>query len=261
MFYTDIAIFTIYHELIPKAEQLSKQLDLPFITNVDEKFAYLLVLTPNYIGLQKTGTNANPLYIDFLSGKMQFRRKQASLRNEILARALGLKNKSPRTILDATAGLARDSFILASLGFAIDLIERSPIIHLLIADGIERAVKNQEFASIMQKMHLIKTDAITWMKTHSYDIVYLDPMFPERKKSALSKQDMRIFHEIVGQDLDADQLLQAALTCAKQRVVVKRPRLAQPLANKSPTFSMEGSSNRFDIYLTRDIHGNPATTT
>lgn len=197
--------------------------------------------------------------IDFLSTQLHYRRKHASLRSEMVARALGLKTKSPVTIIDATAGLARDSFILASLGFNVTLLERSSTIFTLLTEAMQRASLDEEVGSIIQRMHLIHTDAITWLtqlpEPRHPDIIYLDPMFPKSKKSALSQQDMRLFHEIVGDDPDAGLLLEAALSCAKQRVVVKRPRLAEPLGGLQPTFSMKGSSNRFDIYLTRDRHG------
>ena len=203
--------------------------------------------------------------IDFLSGKMQYRARHASLRRENLARALGLKNKTPKKIIDATAGLARDSFILASLGFEITLLERSPIIFNLIQSAIDKAKKDPKTQLIMHRMHLIQADAILWLKklkTEDYpDMIYLDPMFPPKKKSALSKQEMRVFHEIVGADADADRLLKTALTCAKERVVVKRSRLAKPLADIHPNVAMVGGSSRFDIYLTRESHGNLAHAT
>ncbi len=212
---------------------------------------YELVMTDDRLGLQNTDEKSLPLVIDFVAGKMHYRRQQLSLRKEALARALGLKSNKQPTIIDATAGLARDSFVIAALGFHVQLIERSPTIHALVSDGIRRALLNPETASIAQRMHLIQADAITYLQNlkEKPNLIYLDPMFPERKKSALSKKDMRIFHDVVGDDLDADGLLQAALACATDRVVVKRPRLAVELAGIKPSFTLEGSSSRFDIYL------------
>lgn len=193
------------------------------------------------------------LSIDFLTGNLAYRRKHTSLRREMLARAMGLKNKTTPYIVDATAGLGRDSFILACLGFEVTLLERSPVIYALLADGIERASQEPEIQPIMQRLHLIQADAITWMQAldplHRPDIIYLDPMFPERSKSALPRKEMQIFQQIVGNDPDADLLLKTALTCSTQRVVVKRPRLATPLADASPAFCLKGSSSRFDVYL------------
>lgn len=189
--------------------------------------------------------------IDFLSAQITYRRKHTSLRKEMLAKALGLKTNSPKKIIDATAGLARDSFILASLGFEVTLIERSLIIFDLIKTAMSLANQDDDVAPIIQRMHLINADSISWLaklKTRP-EIIYLDPMFPLSKKSALSKKDMRQFHDIVGDDLDADALLKSALACATERVVVKRPRLAKAIGDVKPSFSMVGSSNRFDVYL------------
>ena len=242
-----IAVFTLHAELETEARLLATQLKLPYQPDAD----YLLTLTPDYLGLQKTGDKALPLYIDFRSGKLNFRRQNTSLRKEALVRALGLKSQTQPYIIDATTGLARDSFVLASFGFQIQMIERSPIIHALIQDGIKRGLNDPDLAPIVQRMHLLQSDALVWLTelTRKPNIIYLDPMFPERKKSALTKIDMRIFHDVVGDDLDADALLYTALACASERVVVKRPRLAAELANKRPNYSLTGSSSRFDVYL------------
>ncbi len=242
-----IAVYTPHFELLPRADALAAQLGLPFKSEAD----YLLLLTPNRLVLQYTREKSLPLFVDFVSGKMQYRRQNLSLRREALARALGLKSHTQPRIVDATAGLARDSFVIAALGFHVQMIERSPIIHALVSDGIQRALQHVETLKIAERMHLIQDNAIAWLQNLMVKpaIIYLDPMFPERKKSALSKKEMRIFHAIVGDDLDAEALLQTALTCAAERVVVKRPRLAIPLAGIKPSFTHLGSSSRFDIYL------------
>ena len=242
-----IAVFTTLSELVPAAKALAEQLQLPFQSNAD----YLLLLTKDYLGLQKAGEKSLPLYIDFTSTQLNFRRKNSNMRSELLIKALGLKKNTNPTIVDATAGLARDSFMIASFGFAIQLLERSPIIHALVNDGIQRGLHDPAIQPILQRMDYVKTDAITWLThlTTKPQIIYIDPMFPERKKSALSKLDMRIFHAVVGDDIDADTLFNTALTCATRRVVVKRPRLAEEMAGVRPSYSLSGSSSRFDVYL------------
>lgn len=249
----NLAIFCQTPELHAKAMLLAEQLHLPVITEHSTQYDYLVVLTLDYLGIENTRDKSLPLYVDFLSKQMTYRRQHASLRKEAVARALGLKGNTQPYIIDATAGLGRDSFILASLGFTVTLLERSPITYALLEDGIQRAKQDAKLASIMQKLTLLPTDAMTWFTEHTQqnkpDIIYLDPMFPERDKSALVKKEMRIFHDVIGDDLDADRLLPAALSCATQRVVVKRPRLAPNLAGLTPSFSHTGSSSRFDIYL------------
>ncbi|MDR3492516.1 MAG: class I SAM-dependent methyltransferase [Gammaproteobacteria bacterium] len=249
-----IGIYATKDRLKAEAERLSACLNLPLAKQKNE-YDYQVIVTPEGLGLRKTGTKILPLTIDFLSGRMTYRRQHASLRNEILARALGLKKKSPVKIVDATAGLGRDSFILAALGFEIEMLERSPIVHVLLEDGLNRAKLDPVAAPIVERMKLHQANAIEWFQQvdpdHRPDIIYIDPMFPERSKSALAKKDMRIFHDIVGADSDAEQLLNRALACAKLRVVIKRPRLSGFLADLEPAFSHTGSSSRFDIYLPR----------
>lgn len=244
-----IAVFTSYPDCFSKAKALAEALSLSLVSDEQNDYDFLLILTPDYLGLKKTGSKSHPLHIDFLSGKLSFRRKQIGLRKEALARALGLKANTQPTIVDATAGLAQDSFILACLGFRVTLLERSPIIHALVEDGIRRGAKDPA----VERLRLIRADAVSWLKNcknaERPDLIYLDPMFPERKKSALTKETMRLLHEIVGDDPDADRLLPAALSCAKQRIVVKRPRLAPSLEGPAPSFSLTGSSSRFDVYL------------
>ena len=250
--------FTAPHKM-EEARKLAETLDLPFLDNplsepLSEAVAtydYLLIYTPTYLGLHASGENlASPFYIDFLSGKLLYRQQHASRKKELLARAMGVSPREHPIIVDATAGLGRDSFILASLGFHITLLERSPILHALLTDAILRASLDPRLLPVMKRMHLIKTDSITWLsKQPPADIIYLDPMFPERKKSALSKGNMQIFHDIVGADPDAGLLLETALSCAITRVVVKRPRLAEPLSGIKPTYSLSGNSSRFDIYI------------
>jgi 16S rRNA (guanine1516-N2)-methyltransferase len=243
-----IKVFATDENCSAKAHALAEQLHLPFAETINTPCDYLLLLTPNYLAIQQPGEKKTPFYIDFLSAATRYRQKNLSVRNENLARALGLKNHKPNKIIDATAG--RDSFIIASLGFPVELIERSPLIHVLLADALARAALDPSMTTIINRMHLIYGNTHTLLPTlPRADIIYLDPMFPKRTKSAQVKKDMQLFHNLVGQDLDADELLTQALTCADKRVVVKRPKLAPHLANLAPNYSVKGNSSRFDIYL------------
>lgn len=249
----NIAVFTEDPTCTAKAERLAAQLRLPCVTTLHPDYAYFVLVTAESIGLQKNRSTLHPLLVDFLSDQMTYRRKQASLRREMLARALGLKNGTRPRIVDATAGLGRDSFIIACLGFEVTLLERSPITYTLLADGIERAREDTIVGPIVNRMHLLQTNAVDYLSglsdAEKPDIIYLDPMFPERSKSALVKKEMQIFHDIIGDDADANTLLTAALTCATTRVVVKRPRTARCLTGPSPSYQLEGKSSRFDVYL------------
>lgn len=254
-----LAVSATQNNLTDSAKALASRLDLPFTWHL-EHFHYILLVTPEHLCLQKTKSRLKPLFVDFLSGKITYRRQNASLRNEALARSLGLKHSANPKIVDATAGLARDSFILASLGFEIILLERSPIIHALVEDGIARALQNQHVAPIVKRLQLIQTDAITWLNqlnSKEYpDLIYLDPMFPEKQKTALVKKEMQIFQDVITDEPnDETKLLTIALACATERVVVKRPRLAPALEGPKANFSIKGSSSRFDVYLTKAPYG------
>jgi 16S rRNA (guanine1516-N2)-methyltransferase len=245
-----LAVTTSTSAAKAEGQRLAEKLHLPFSETLTE-YDYFLQLTPDCLQLIKPGSKLSGVFVDFLSGKMNYRRLHASFRNESIIRALGLKKHTQPIILDATAGLGQDSFVLACLGFEVTLLERSPIVHALLEDGIKRATHQPELRLIMDKLHLIQADAITWLKnaTSLPDIIYLDPMFPDRKKTAAVKKEMQIFQDILLEPANESVLLETALACATKRVVVKRPRLADPIPGISPSFNLVGSSSRFDIYL------------
>ncbi len=197
----------------------------------------------------------NPdLIIDFASNANHYRRLHGGGRGQPIARAIGLKTYGlPLNVIDATTGLGNDSFVLASLGCNVHMIERSPVIYQLLESALQNGLNDLSIAEIIARMHLHNGDAIHIMsqiaKDNSIDVVYLDPMFPERTKSALVKKEMRILKELVGDDIDADQLLNVARNVAKRRIVVKRPRSAPYLNNVKPHSEQIGKANRFDIYM------------
>ena len=191
------------------------------------------------------------ILVDFASGAATHRRKFGGGKAEGIAKAVGLNKKPGLSVIDATAGLGRDAFVLASLGAMVTLVERNPVVAALLADGLRRGARDPQTADwLPQRMQLVHLPALEAL--HSLpapDVVFLDPMFPPREKSALVKKEMRAFHDVVGADDDADALLAPALALAKHRVVVKRPGYAEFLAGKKPTMSIEGKNNRFDVYV------------
>lgn len=194
------------------------------------------------------------LSIDFASNASEHRRLHGGGRGQPIAKAIGLKTYGlPLTVIDATAGLGQDAFVLACLGCNITLIERSPIIANLLQDALQRAAAITVLKPITDLMHIINADSkkiLASLPPAAFpDVVYLDPMFPLRNKTALVKQEMRILKEIVGDDPDADELLTVARQVALRRVVVKRPRIAPYLNNVLPHSSQIGKANRFDIYM------------
>lgn len=191
------------------------------------------------------------VYVDFVSGVMAHRRKFGGGRAEAVAKAVGVKGDELPSVIDATAGLGRDAFVLASVGCKVRLIERHPVVFLLLQDGLQRAYADADIGAMLQtNLQLLNVKHLSELnpETNFADVVYLDPMYPHKQKSALVKKEMRLFQHLVGGDLDADQLLEPALNLARKRVVVKRPDYAEFLAQIPPHFSRQTKNHRFDIY-------------
>ncbi|SDT93711.1 class I SAM-dependent methyltransferase [Halopseudomonas salegens] len=196
--------------------------------------------------------------VDFVTGSQAHRRQFGGGAGQMVARAVGCRGGVRPHVLDATAGLGRDAFVLASLGCEVTLIERQPVIATLLADGLDRArMAGGEVAEIVARMTLICGDAIDLIDDWQGEppqVIHLDPMFPQRDKSALVKKEMRLFKPLAGSDEDAPQLLAAALQLASHRVVVKRPRKAPELAGRPPSSALSGQSSRYDIYGIRALN-------
>ena len=189
------------------------------------------------------------VWVDFTAGAAQHRRLHGG--GELLAKAVG-RSKQP-TVWDATGGLGRDSFVLAGLGLNVHIFERHPAVYCLLADGLARALLHPDTAETASRLTLHHADAAEYMSRLAAEIgrpqvVYLDPMYPERRKSAAVKKEMAFFHELVGTAQNDATLLDAALATATARVVVKRPRLGDFLCGRQPDYQYTGKSTRFDVY-------------
>ena len=219
----------------------------------DEQSPLALVQTDQRLELRKLNEpKLGAVYVDFVGGSMEHRRKFGGGRGEAVAKAVGIKGVELPSVIDATAGLGRDAFVLAVLGCQVRLVERHPVVYLLLQDGLNRAYQNAEIGAMLrQNLRLLNVRQINELnpQTDCADVVYLDPMYPHKQKSALVKKEMRMFQYLVGADSDADKLLSPALQLAKKRVVVKRPGYAEYLCKKPPHFSRETKNHRFDIYM------------
>jgi len=210
---------------------------------------FLLVLSVRGLELRELGGTTKPLRIDF--EPMLGRRQTQKI--EPVARAVGLKGELRPRVLDLTAGLGQDAFILASYGCKVHMLERSPIIAVLLEDGLKRAQMEPKLVDIVGRMSLQVVDAKAFLTASTfsgegYDALYIDPMYPETGKSAAKRKEMRFFRALVGSDDDADELLGYALNTSVRRVVVKRPLKAPPLGAK-PSASLKGRTTRFDLYI------------
>jgi 16S rRNA (guanine1516-N2)-methyltransferase len=196
-----------------------------------------------------------PIEVDFSSAGQTYRRTHGGGRRQPIARAVGLGRDRELDLIDATAGLGRDAFVLASLGATVRLIERSAALAVLLEDALARGRGDPPIASIVRRMRLIEADAVEYLSglraAERPEVVYLDPMYPPRDKSARVKKEMIVLQRLIGESQDAPALLRAALAAARERVVVKRPARAPALAGMSPDAQTGAGNTRFDIYLRR----------
>ncbi|SFR32107.1 16S rRNA (guanine1516-N2)-methyltransferase [Yoonia tamlensis] len=202
----------------------------------------------------KKGSNqvARALRVDFVAGPVAHRLRFGGGRGQDLPKAMGLRSGKTPTIIDATAGLGRDSFLLASLGAQVTMIERSAKMHDLLADGMARAAQEGgELREIIDRMTLLEGDAMDLIPELSADAILIDPMHPERKNSALVKLELRQVREIVGSDDDAGDLVRLAIGHARKRVVLKWPAKADPIAGvQKCSHQIIGKSTRYDVFMT-----------
>lgn len=241
---------------------LAERLGLPLLDHYDlrdSQFPQLLICESGTRRLQQTGRKApGPVMADFVSGAVAHRRKFGGGKGQMIAKAVGIKGGIRPQVVDVTAGLGRDSFVLATLGCDVRMVERSPIIHALLESGLQQAQRDAEVADIAARMHLTHADSINWLTCQQGEarppqVIYVDPMFPHTEKSALVKKEMRVFRDVVGDDHDSSALLQAALDLAEYRVVVKRPRKAPAIEGQAPSYQLSGKSSRYDIYTLKSL--------
>jgi 16S rRNA (guanine1516-N2)-methyltransferase len=236
---------------------VATELGLEPATDEDGSSDLRLFATADRIELRcGSGRTVERVCVDFVRGSLAYRRRRGGGRRQLIARAVGL-GRGPVRVLDATAGLCRDAFILAALGCEVVAVERSPLLAALVRDGIERASRSRdaELDRVLERMRLVVGDANEVMAqlgtSDGPDVIYLDPMFPQdARDSAKIKKEMRLCRMIAGDDEGAAELLERARRAARRRVVVKRPRHAPPLApDPSPQF--RSRTTRFDVYLTQ----------
>lgn len=221
--------------------------DLPVTDAPPASGLYLSVEKPGIV-LRRVGEKGQ-VWVDFSGAATRYRRLHGG--GELLAKAVGRRHQP--TVWDATGGLGRDSFVLAGLGMNIHIFERHPAVYCLLADGLTRAQTHSETATVAARLILHHADAALLMPKLILEfgrpqVVYLDPMYPERHKSAAVKKEMAFFHELVGTAQNDTALFDTACAVSDRRVVVKRPRLGSFLCGRRPDYQYTGKSTRFDVY-------------
>ncbi len=235
-------------------QSLAKELNLDLVESSEQRFAdasiYLQISSRGLSLFYRDGNSTSSTYVDFADTKLNYRADDRG-KTQNIAKAVGLKGSSAPSVLDATAGLGKDAYLLASMGCELDMLERSPIVYRLLADGIERAASESEIIrQRIARMHLFNRDFLLLDDTaKKYDVVYLDPMFPVRAKSARIKKEMFTLQKLLGNDDENLDWLARARELASKRVVVKRGKLSSFLGGEKPDIQFKGSSSRYDVYL------------
>lgn len=184
--------------------------------------------------------------------KLMPRIKPFNLKNELVVRAAKIKGSSAGlTVIDATAGLGEDAFLLAAAGFFVKLYEYDPVIAKLLKDALRRASLVPELKEIAERMELFEEDSIAALKAlkESPDVVLLDPMFPKRQKSALIKKKFQLLQQLERPCADEEALLQAAIAAEPRKIIIKRPVKGPCLANHKPDYSLNSKVIRFDCLM------------
>lgn len=279
-----VAVLAAVDADLTRATELSQQLGLPLAPFETDPasctdFDALLLVSGRQLSVQQTirmsastgqgrrekqgrrqtaGALPGPVTVDFGSSAMRHRRRSGH--NELLGKAVGVSGSRHPRVLDATAGLGRDSFVLADMGCAVTLCEREPVIAALLASGLELARASGELwlQQVAARMQLVVGDALSLAEgtLAGVDVICLDPMFPQREKSAAVKKDMALFQSLLEADtspIAADQLLEWALLQDVARVVVKRPVRAPFLNAVAPSHAVSGKAVRFDVYVKRAL--------
>ena len=301
---TSIAVTFSDITLQNAAQKIAHNLALPLVKTIDETFPIYLVLTPEHLQLQASGKDApGPVYVDFIAGNLAHRLRFGGGRRQRIGRAVGVPAKGNWRVLDVTAGLGRDAYVLASMGCDVTMLESSPIVAALLKDGLMRAQQAPNYKKLGRQrpsfltdtisparetradvdprgacarplgnlgaltppqageiaffksiqLKFIEIDAVRYLRQLSPsdypDVIYMDPMFPARKKTAAVKKEMRLVKQVAAINDHYEELFERARNVAKKRLVIKRPRHSATLTDLKPDLVLTGKSSRFDVYL------------
>lgn len=171
------------------------------------------------------------------------------LLHEMIAKAVKTDKKG-LTAVDATAGMGEDSLLIAACGYDVTLHEQNPVVALLLKDAVRRAKKIPELKGIASRMHVVEGNSIELLSNRldPVDVIYLDPMFPERQKSSLINKKLQLIQKMEAPCSEEDELFDAAIKAGPSKIIVKRPLKAPYLAGRKPNYSLEGKAIRYDCY-------------
>lgn len=189
----------------------------------------------------------SPVRVDFIADYKDLRIGK----DDLLGKAVGLR-RGLRHVVDITAGWGHDTLRLLKLGCEVVAIERSPVIYALLMDGLRRAEQNPQWLNLtaprLKLIHGEAKEVLAGLPAEWREVIYMDPMFPERKKGALAKGEMQLLQTLLGPDDDMALTWETAWHYSARRLVYKSPRLTPAFAHK-PDLSFEGRAVRYDVWL------------
>ena len=241
-----VTVISVQGESPARAWEAAQQLGLQYGTYQDP-VGLLLVVGEASTWLELDGVR---VAVQFDSAAMQHRRRGGH--NEMLGRAVGLKADPKPLIWDATGGLGRDAFVLADLGCEVTLCERMPVLAWLLNQAVQAAAVSgvDQIRAAAARMSVLAVDSKT-QRTPAGTVIYLDPMFPERKKAAAVKKEAAMLQHLADPVDDCETLWQWAWDQPVERIVVKRPLRAPILGHIRPAHMLKGKSVRFDVFIRR----------
>lgn len=256
-----VTVLCIDGDSLDRAQGLSDRLEAPLAVCepgcsgaafIPELGLLYLKVSRDGLSLMRDGMELRPDFAEMLP-----RIKQGALQREMLVKAARVKGVEAPRAVDATAGLGEDSLLLAAAGFTVTLCEADPVIAALLEDALARASAHEVLGPIVERMHLVAGDSRIALERAGAstgaqpDVVYLDPMFPGRTKSAAVKKKFQLIHglERPTEPLDEESLLQAALAAHPRKVVIKRPVKGPYLAGVKPSHAIAGKAVRYDCIV------------
>ena len=225
------------------ADMLSRQLGVPLADSMGE--ALTLVFDGTGLSLVGSGMRYQG---DF--SRMLNRVTKGRLHHEMIVKLAKTKTEHPVAV-DAAAGMGEDSFLLAAAGYEVYLFERDRVIAALLGDALRRAGQDEQLRGIVGRMHLKEGDSIELMPQLGItpEIVYLDPMFPPRKKSGLIHKKLQLIQKLEQPCADERELFDAAAALHPKKIIIKRPLNGALLADRKPSYTVKGKAIRYDVVV------------
>lgn len=247
--------------LVEHIAPLKLHLYTDFISATQDGCSLVVLLKDDQLSLASAELGENSaLTIDFISGRLAHRRIFGGGRNQEICRAIGLNRNPNLSIVDATSGLGRDAFVLAVNGASVTGFEKNPLLASMLSWSLQQAKDSPQaetdcdLMAALNRLSFICADSSQALKAGSFDVVYLDPMFPQREKSAKVKKDMQILHLLLSNDrVEEKDLFDSAWSAANARLVIKRPVNAPLYAQQKPHHQVSSKNLRYDVYVKKAI--------